>query len=81
MLARSAILPLILVIPLVIGIGDLLAGLWEAAKYLPVAAGAALYSDPTAGIHLGPAAGGLVMAAWATALLALAAVTFVRRDL
>lgn len=80
-LARTAILPLILVIPLVIGIGDFLAGFWEGAKFLPVAAGAALYSDPAAGVHLDPATGGLVQAAWTVALLAIAAIVFVRRDL
>ncbi|MBP1325475.1 putative outer membrane lipoprotein [Leucobacter exalbidus] len=80
-LARTAILPLILVIPLVIGIGDFLAGFWEGAKYLPVAAGAALYSDTSTGIHLGSVAGGLVQATWALALLTVAAVSFVRRDM
>jgi hypothetical protein len=80
-LARTAILPLILVVPLVIGVGDLLAGLWTGAQYLPVAAGAALYSDPATGIHLDPFIGGITQAAWAVALLTAAAVTFVRRDL
>jgi hypothetical protein len=81
MLARTAILPLILITPLVIGIGDFLAGSWDGAKYLPVAAGAALYSDPTAGAHLDPAIGVLVQAAWALILLTIAGVTFTRRDL
>lgn len=80
-LARSAILPLILITPLVIGIGDFLAGFWDGAKYLPVAAGAALYSDPTAGTRLDPAIGGLVQAAWALILLTIAGVAFTRRDL
>lgn len=80
-LARSAILPLILVIPLVIGIGDFLAGLWSGAKYLPVAAGSALYSDPASGITLTPLLGGATQAAWAAVLLAAAAVSFSRRDL
>ncbi|GMA27638.1 hypothetical protein [Arenivirga flava] len=80
-LARSAILPLILIVPLVIGVGDLLAGLWSGAAWLPVAAGAALYSDPAAGTHLDPLAGGLVQAGWTLLLLGAAAVSFVRRDL
>lgn len=80
-LARTAILPLILVVPLVIGIGDFLAGLWVGAKHLPVAAGASLYSDPATGIHLDALAGGITQAAWAVVLLAAAAIAFVRRDL
>lgn len=80
-IARTAIVPLIILTPLVIGIGDFLAGLWDGAKYLPVAAGAALYSDPGGAAHLDPAIGGLVQAAWATALLTIAGVAFTRRDL
>lgn len=80
-LARSAILPLILIVPLVIGVGDFLAGFWAGAKYLPTTAGSAMYSDPGGGHLLDPAVGGLVQAAWAGALLTAAAVTFVRRDL
>jgi len=80
-LARTAILPLILLTPLVVGIGDFLAGFWEGAKYLPVVAGAALYGDPTSGILLTPVLGGLVQAGWAVLLLSAAALVFVRRDL
>lgn len=80
-LARTAILPLILITPLVIGIGDFLANIWVGAKYLPTTAGAALYSDPGAGSYLAPAAGAVVQAGWALALLAIAGVVFVRRDL
>ncbi len=80
-LARTAILPLVLITPLVIGIGDFLAGIWEGAKYLPTAAGAALYSDPATGSFLPPAIGGLVQASWAVLLLVLAGIAFTRRDL
>lgn len=80
-LARTAILPLVLITPLVIGIGDFLTGIWDGAKYLPIAAGAALYSDPASGTHLAPATGGLVQAAWALGLLLIAGAAFVRRDL
>jgi hypothetical protein len=80
-LARTAILPLILIVPLVIGVGDFLAGFWAGAKFLPTAAGAAMYSDPDAGIFLDPATGALVQAGWAAALLTAAAVAFTRRDL
>jgi ABC-2 type transport system permease protein len=80
-LARSAIAPLLLITPLVIGLSDVLTALWDKAKYLPVAAGAALYSDPAPGNYLSPAVGGLVQAAWALAFLGTAAVVFVRRDL
>lgn len=79
-IARTAILPLILVVPFVIGVGDFLSGLSDAARYLPVAAGASMYSDIASGIHLDPIIGGIVQGAWAVALLAVAAVVFVRRD-
>lgn len=80
-LARTMILPLILVVPLVIGIGDFLAGFWAGAQFLPTAAGAAMYSDPASGDYLDPALGGLVQASWTAALLVAAAVVFTRRDL
>lgn len=80
-IARTAILPLILLTPLVIGLGDFLADVWDGARYLPVVAGSALYSDPAAGSHLSPVVGGVVQAGWALALLAVAGVVFVRRDL
>lgn len=80
-LARTAVLPLILITPLVIGIGDFLATIWVGAKYLPVTAGAALYSDPASGTYLEPAVGGLVQGAWALGLLTAAGISFIRRDL
>lgn len=80
-LSRSAVLPLILITPLVIGLGDFLAGIWDGAKYLPTAAGAAMYSDPALGNQLDPATGALVLSVWAAILLAAAAIVFVRRDL
>jgi ABC-2 type transport system permease protein len=80
-LARTAIVPLILIVPLVIGLGDFVAGIWTGGRYLPVAAGAALYSDPATQSLLPPVVGGLVLLAWTTAGLAVAAVVFTRRDL
>ncbi|GAA2539422.1 hypothetical protein GCM10009860_20220 [Microbacterium mitrae] len=80
-IARTAILPLILISPLVIGVGDFLVGLWPGAKALPTTAGASLYSDPATGLFLEPALGGLIQATWAAVLVAIAAVTFTRRDL
>lgn len=80
-MARSMILPLILIVPLVIGIGDFLAGFWDGAKYLPTNAGTAMYSDAATGLHLTPALGGLVQAGWAALLLTVSAIVFCRRDL
>lgn len=79
-LARTAILPLLLITPLVIGIGDFLATFWSGAKYLPVAAGASMYSDPAAGTYLNPLTGGIVQGLWALGLLFAAYVSFCRRD-
>lgn len=80
-LARTMILPLILIVPLVIGVGDFLTGFWEGAKYLPTTAGAAMYNDPTTGFYLAPAVGGMVLACWAGISLTVAARVFCRRDL
>lgn len=79
-LARTSILPLFLITPLVIGIGDFLTGFWAGAKYLPVAAGAAMYSDPASGTHLTPVFGGVIQSLWALALLSAAYILFFRRD-
>lgn len=79
-LARTAIVPLIVMVPQVIGLGDFLAGLWPGGRYLPVAAGASLYSDPALGNHLDPLPGGLVLGATAIGALVIAAIVFVRRD-
>lgn len=79
-LARTTVLPLLLITPLVIGIGDFLAIFWDGAKYLPVAAGASMYSDPAAGTHLNPLTGGIVQGLWALGLLFAAYVSFCRRD-
>jgi ABC-type transport system involved in multi-copper enzyme maturation permease subunit len=79
-IARSAIAPLILVEPLVIGVGDFLATVWTGARYLPTSAGTAMYADPSAGPMLTPGIGGVVQAGWAGGLLLVAAVVFARRD-
>lgn len=79
-IARSAILPLMLIIPLIIGLGQFLSGIWEGAKYLPTTAGAAMFSDPALGTNLSPAAGGVLQAGWTAALLLIAGAMFVRRD-
>lgn len=80
-IARTAILPLILIIPLVIGVGDFIASFWSGARFLPVTAGAAMYNDPSSGTFLDPSTGALVQSGWAIALLVAAGITFTRRDL
>lgn len=79
-LARTAIVPLIVLMPLVVGLGSFLAGIWPPAKYLPIVAGEALYSAPGSTALLEAPVGGLTHAAWAAVLVAIAGVAFVRRD-
>lgn len=79
-LARTAIVPLIALMPLVVGLGSFLAGIWAPARYLPVVAGDALYAAPGGAVGLDPAVGGLVHAAWSLVLVAIAGVAFTRRD-
>lgn len=79
-LARTAIVPLIALMPLVVGLGSFLAGIWDLAGYLPVVAGDTLYSPPGATAVLDPAVGGLVHASWAVILVGIAGIAFTRRD-
>lgn len=79
-LARTAILPLIVLMPLVIGLGSFLAGIWNVAAYFPVTSGTALYTHPGLDGVLNPTTGGLVQAAWTLALVAAAGIVFTRRD-
>lgn len=78
-LARNAILPLVVIVPLSVGLGDFLITLWAPARFVPPAAGAGLYT-PADGTHLGATAGAIVLVAWAAAAIALAGIVFRRRD-
>ncbi|MFC0673853.1 hypothetical protein [Brachybacterium hainanense] len=79
-LARSAVVPMLVLMPLVVGLGSFLAGIWAPAMHLPVVAGSALYSPPDSTGVLDPLAGGLVQLAWAAVLLVVAGTAFIRRD-
>ena len=79
-LARSALLPVIVLVPLVLGLGVALVTVLPWLKYAPDLAGLQLISRyPGIGL-LDPIPGGVVMAAWATALLLPAFIVFTRRD-
>ncbi|WP_043627816.1 ABC transporter permease [Nonomuraea candida] len=82
-MTRSGIVPLIVFIAntTLVSVTFLLTRLTPLANYLPDVAGAAMVGvfAPTEGM-LAPLPGGLVMAAWAAGLLAVAARVFVRRD-
>ena len=79
-LARSALLPVIVLVPLVLGLGVTLVTVLPWLKYAPDLAGLQLISRyPGIGL-LDPIPGGVVMAAWAAALLLPAFIVFTRRD-
>jgi ABC-2 type transport system permease protein len=79
-LARSALLPVIVLVPLVLGLGVALVSVLPWLKYAPDLAGLQLISRyPGMGL-LDPMPGGVVMAAWAAALLLPAFIVFTRRD-
>ena len=79
-LARSLLLPVIVLVPLVLGLGVALVSVLPWLKYAPDLAGLQLISRyPGIGL-LDPVPGGVVMAAWAAALLLPAFVVFTRRD-
>lgn len=84
-LTRSGIVPLIVFIAnsSVVSISLLLSMVTPLAYWLPDSAGIALFSGDlhvAADRILDPVTGGLVMAAWAVALLVVAAVVLIRRD-
>lgn len=79
-LARSFIVTLIVLIPMVLGLTIGLVGAIPALKYLPDLAGVQLLTSyPGMGL-LEPAIGGPVMGAWATLTILASAVVFLRRD-
>jgi ABC-2 type transport system permease protein len=78
-IARNAIIPLVLTIPLAVGVGDFFITLWEPAQFLPPAAGADLFTQPD-GTHLDPVMGAIVMSLWALLSVFAAGVIFARRD-
>ena len=79
-LARSILLPVIVLVPMVLGLGVALVGVLPWLKYAPDLAGLQLISTyPGLGL-LDPLAGGLVMTAWAIGLLIPAFIAFNRRD-
>src|SRR5690606_14689972 len=78
-LARSALLPVIVLVPMVLGLGVALVGVLPWLRYAPDLAGLQLIgSYPGMGL-LEPLPGALVMGAWALLALIPAAVLFVRR--
>lgn len=78
--ARTYIVTLVVLVPLVLGLTISLLGLFPLLKYLPDLAGIQLLTSyPGIGL-LTPMTGGLVMAAWATVATTAAAVLFLRRD-
>lgn len=82
-LARSGTVPLVLLImnSSLVSVSLLLSRITPWAYYLPDAAGISLFAgEAWDGNALGPAPGGLVMAAWTLLLLVIAAAAFARRD-
>ena len=80
MLSRNAIVPLLLMVPQVVGLGGFLAQKWQWSVYLPVAAGNLLFATPTDELTHDPVKGGLILAIWTVAMLLVSAYFFVRRD-
>ncbi len=79
-LARTLIVTLVILVPLVLGLTISLVGIIPILKYLPDLAGLQLLTTyPGIGL-LQPVPGGVVMAGWATGLLAVAAFAFRHRD-
>ena len=79
-LAKSVLLPVIVLVPMVLGLGVSLVGVLPWLKFAPDLAGLQLMTTyPGIGL-LEPVIGGLVMAAWAMLLASAAFVVFSKRD-
>lgn len=81
LLLRGRVLPLVIMLPQLVGPAKLIEELWRPATYLPVLAGNQMTASPTGSPGLTPAAAGLVVALWAAALWAVAWIAVTRRDL
>ena len=79
-LARTFIVTLIVLIPLVLGLTISLVSVLPPLKFLPDLAGIQLLTSYAGVGLLDPLPGGLVMAAWAALLVSSASFMFVRRD-
>jgi ABC-2 type transport system permease protein len=80
LLTRSLVMPLVILVPLVLGLTVSLVGLVPAVRYLPDLAGMQLLTAyPGVGL-LDPVPGALVMLAWTGVLGAAAGLSLVRRD-
>ncbi|MBP2706400.1 ABC transporter permease [Microbispora sp. RL4-1S] len=83
-LTRHGVVPLAVLIAntSVVSVTYLLTKITPLANYLPDLAGAHMFVRTFAGgtVEISPLTGGLVMTAWTTALLTVAAVAFTRRD-
>lgn len=79
-LARTFIVTLVVLVPLVLGLTISLVGMVPLLRFLPDLAGIQLLTEyPGVGL-LDPLPGGLVMASWAMLFSAVAALVFGRRD-
>ncbi|MGW5259932.1 ABC transporter permease [Microbispora sp. NPDC004025] len=83
-LTRHGVVPLTVLVAntSVVSVTYLLTKITPLANYLPDMAGIRMFIRDLAGstAEIGPLTGGLVMTAWVTALLVIAAISFARRD-
>jgi ABC-2 type transport system permease protein len=77
---RTWLVPLVLVAPLVVGLGPLLASSWSPGRYLPTSAGRCLTATPDIGCDGSAAAAGTALLCWVVVLVGCAWVLSTRRD-
>lgn len=80
-LFRNAIVPAILMLPQIVGLGEKFTQSWDWGNYLPVIAGNRMITSPDSLLSHEPWEGGLVLTLWTASLLILAAILFSRRDI
>jgi ABC-type transport system involved in multi-copper enzyme maturation permease subunit len=78
--ARTWLVPLLVLAPQVMGLGEWLVSRWEPGRFLPVSAGTCVSATPDVACSTGTALMGAVLAAWVVVLAAAAWVMFSRRD-
>ncbi len=79
-LARSAVLPLALMLPMVVGVGGFLARLAPAFRLLPTVTAESTYMYAGSGSYLNATAGMIASGLWAAVSLVVAGAVFANRD-
>jgi len=80
MLCKTAIVPIVVLVPLGFGLGELLAGVWKPMRFFPTTVGNALYASPVHPSDVGISQAIIVLSIWLVIVLGATIVVLTRRD-